>query len=160
MEAYIKFWENTFNFKGRSNKTEFNMGFWPHILCIILVFTIGPMLGLPKLGFNLKKPLFEMLFDLNWQLYHLLIVVVFLIPLISLMMRRCNDLKIEGIHAMLIGFFPVCYTFYILLFAIMGQGLPGDVIWVEIIFYFILLLPFIYLVYMLFIFSLKQGSKY
>lgn len=160
METYIKFWENTFNFKGHSNKTEFNMGFWPHILCIILVFTIGPMLGLPKLGFNMKKPLFEMLFDLNWQLYHLLIVVVFLIPLISLMMRRCNDLKIEGIHAMLIGFFPVCYTFYILLFAIMGQGLPGDVIWVEIIFYVILLLPIIYIVYMLYVFSFKQGSKH
>ncbi|RAI80607.1 DUF805 domain-containing protein [Macrococcoides goetzii] len=160
MDAYINFWKNTFNFKGRSNRTEFNMGFWPHILCIILVFTIGPMLGLPKLGFNLKTPLFEMLFDLNWQFYHLLIVVVFLIPLISLMIRRCNDLKIEGIHAVLIGFFPLFYMFYILLIAIMGQGLPEDVIWVEIIFYVILLLPIIYFFYMLCVFSFKKGSEY
>lgn len=160
MDAYLNFWKNTFNFKGRSNRTEFNMGFWPHILCIILVFTIGPMLGLPKLGFNLKTPLFEMLFDLNWQFYHLFIIIVFLVPLIALMMRRCNDLKIEGIHAILIGFFPIFYIFYVLLLAIIGQGLPGDVIWIEVIFYVILLLPFLYLIYMLFIFSLKTCSKY
>lgn len=158
MDAYINFWKNTFNFKGRSNRTEFNMGFWPHILCIILVFTIGPMLGLPKLGFNLKRPLFDMLFDLNWQFYHLFIIIVFLIPLITLMMRRCNDLRIERIHAILVGFFPIWYIFYLLLFAIMGQGLPGDVLWIEVIYYFILLLPFIYLIYMLFQFSLRKGK--
>lgn len=159
MDAYHNFWKNAINIKGRSNRTEFNMGFWPHILFIILVLTIGPMLGLPKLGINFKAPLFEMLFSLNWQLYHLIILMLFIVPLISLMIRRCRDLNIEWIHAVIIGLFPVCYIFYLLMFAIIGQGLPGDILWVEIIYDFILFIPFIYLIYMLYVFTLKKGRK-
>ncbi|WP_414044891.1 hypothetical protein ACMGE5_00245 [Macrococcus equi] len=158
MDTYINFWKNIFNIKSEADRKEFNLEFWPHLLIILTVFLIGPMLGLPELGFNLKQPLFEMLFELNWRLYHFIVLIIFLVPMITLMLRRCRDLRIEGVHAILIGFFPVTYLIYMLIFAIVGQGLPADVLWVEIIYYVILSLPLIYLIYMLGVFSLKRGK--
>ncbi|WP_414050987.1 hypothetical protein [Macrococcus animalis] len=158
MDTYISFWKKTFDISSYANRKEFNIGFWTHIICILCIFVIGPMLGLPKLGFDTKRPIFEMLFELNWQFYHVLLLAVFLIPIITLMMRRCRDLGAERIHALVIGFFPISYMFYFLLFAIMGQGLPGDVIWIEIIYYVIFLLPFLYLFFMLYQFTFKKGK--
>lgn len=157
MDAYLNFWKNGLNYKGLTDRRAFNIGFWPNLILLLAIFSIGPLLGLPKFGFDIKNPLFEMIFDLNWKIYHAVILIIFLIPLIALMFRRCRDLKIEGTHAFIIGFFPVCYLIYVLIFAIIGQGLPGDVLIIEIIYYIILLLPLVYLVYMLVILSTKRG---
>ncbi|MCE4955989.1 hypothetical protein [Macrococcoides caseolyticum] len=158
MDSYLKFWKDTFDYKSSVNRKEFNLGFWPHLLMIALVFIIGPMLGLPKLGFDLKKPLFEMVLDLNWKLYHLFVLAIFLIPMITLMMRRCNELEAERTHGVMIALFPIAYMIYAFLFLIFGQGLPSNVLWVEIFYYIVLSLPLFYLIYMLATFALKKGK--
>ncbi|WP_414049277.1 DUF805 domain-containing protein [Macrococcus animalis] len=158
MNAYLKFWSNIFNLHDLSSRKEFNISFWPHILFIFSVFVIGPMLGLPKIGFDFKKPIGEMLLDLDFQFYHFLVILVLLIPIITLMARRCRDLGMNTIHAFIIGFFPISYSIYLLFFLVLGQGLPPTDL-VGIIYYSIIALPFLYLFYMFIRFTFVKGVR-
>lgn len=158
MDAYLNFWRNIFNLHDLSSRKEFNISFWPHMLFMFAVFVIGPMLGLPKIGFDFKKPFGEMMLDLDFQFYHFLVVLVFLIPIITLMARRCRDLSMDTTHAFIIGFFPISYSIYLLVILIAGQGLPPTQV-IAVIYYIILVLPFLYLLYMFIKFTFVKGIK-
>lgn len=102
MNAYIKFWKNIFNYKGRTNIKNF---FIPHL------FNIG-LLILIFLLFNIRE---------NVVIAHMIeiilgFIIISLVPEISLMVRRYRD---SGT--------PVYYFLIILIVMLIGNTLLKDV---------------------------------
>lgn len=146
-KSYTDFWKRTFNFSGRSARSDFWVPFLTHIFIFLFVFYVGAIIDVPLVRY---------------------VVLITIVPSFTVTARRLHDTNRRLLFAILFPISAVAVptggiTAFIGMFAWAGTGGTNQIAAVIIVSSLSLIFGVIIILYSLFLFILpgnKTPNKY